>query len=184
MEFKIRETSILSPYELIIAAFWSLIRIKPSGEISIDELSQEAGVSRRTFYRNFKSTDEIWELIFQERTDYFISECKITKPKNFKALVKTFFDFWVFEKEFLNILKRSHKLDAFLQFFLTQTREAMADAIIAKNTDEVYQEYALYFVTSGLCGLLVKWLETGGINATPHMVWVASKIMRFDELHQ
>ena len=184
METKNHELIKDSPYELIIAAFWILIKIKPSGEISIDELSQAAGVSRRTFYRNFKSTDEIWELIFQERAGYFITECKITKPKNFQALVKTFFDYWVFEKEFLNILRRSDKLDAFLQCFLAATREAMSDAIITKNTDEAYQEYVLYFVTSGLCGLLVKWLKTGGNNATPHMVLVASKIMRFDELHQ
>jgi len=184
METKKHELLKDSPYNLIIAAFWSLIRAKPSIEISIDELSHTAGVSRRTFYRNFKSTDEIWELIFQERSDYFISECKITKPKNFKTLVKTFFDFWVFEKEFLNILLRNRKLDAFLQFFLSETRKVMSDAIIAKNESEVYQEYVPYFIVNGLCGILVKWLEDGAKTVPEVMVQVAAEIMTSDAFQQ
>ena len=170
--------------ELFLIAFMALMKEKPFEQISVNELSEKAGMSRRTFYRHFKSMETILECVLQDRIDYFVSHCSRDKPGNFKALVKSFFDFWYYEKTFLNILRKSKKLDLFLQFFIEQTRNVMSEAFPVQNEYSCHEAYMPYFIASGLCGILVKWLEDGATLKPEDMVQVASHIMKSDGLAQ
>lgn len=53
---KISSTNLFAK-ECIVSALIQLIYAKPLSSITISELCQKAGVSRMTFYRNYKSID-------------------------------------------------------------------------------------------------------------------------------
>ena len=54
---------------MILDAFAALTRTTPYGEITILRIVQEADVSRQTFYRHFRSKDEILAAMLQRIAD-------------------------------------------------------------------------------------------------------------------
>ena len=169
------------PKELFYDAFYNLMKEKPIDQIGVDEISEKVGLSRRTFYRHFKSTEDLLMYVFQRSVDYFTSYYLKKAPADFKSMITTFFEHWhYYDKQFLYTLKNNGKLDQFLQYFLSRTRDLLAENI--KNQDERsrYAAYVPYFIVSGLCGILVKWLEDGANIIPREMRHIAAYIMKSD----
>jgi len=182
-EFENYETPKTPPKELFHNAFWELMKEKPIDQISVDELSERAGLSRRTFYRNFKSIEDILQYTFRNRINFFISNYMRDKPENFKMLVRVCFKHWsLSDKPFLYILKDNNRLEQYIQCFLAQTRDLLLETIPVKDERSRYEAYVPYFIVSGLCGILVKWLEDGTTIFHRDMYHVASCIMKSDVL--
>lgn len=55
-----RKQSNILARECLIHALMSLLETRPLSSISITELTRKAGVSRMTYYRNYRSLDEIF----------------------------------------------------------------------------------------------------------------------------
>lgn len=58
---KEKSPSNLLARECIVEAMIKLIYEKPLSAITISELTERAGVSRMTFYRNYGSKEDVWK---------------------------------------------------------------------------------------------------------------------------
>ncbi|MDE5631168.1 MAG: TetR/AcrR family transcriptional regulator, partial [Bacilli bacterium] len=58
--------------EYIISALFTLMKKKKYEDISITEITNKAGVSRVSFYRNFNSTEDIIKKWIEDITDHFL----------------------------------------------------------------------------------------------------------------
>ena len=164
-------------------AFRLLMPSKPIDRISVDDLAEKTGLSRRTFYRHFGSMDDMLKYSFKHHTEDFISEYSKKKPYDFKTMIITFFECWHYsDKGFLFAMKHNNKLDLFLQYFMAQTRELLAKPFEPQNGGSPYAVYTPYFIVSCLCGILVKWLEDGARLKPEDMVRVAIEIMKVNLL--
>ena len=173
------------PKELFYDAFYNLMKEKPLDKIGVDEISERAGLSRRTFYRHFKSTESLLMYIFQKRIDFFISCYSKKRPVDFQSMVAASFGHWnCFDKQFLYILKSNGKLDRFLQCFLSRTIDLFAADMESEEKRSGYAAYVPYFITGGLCGILVKWLEDGANIVPRHMSRVATLVKKSDWLEK
>ena len=169
------------PKELFYDAFYNLMKEKPIDQIGVDEISEKAGLSRRTFYRHFKSTEDLLMYVFQRSVDYFTSYYLKKAPADFNSLIKAFFEYWNYQgKQFLYILKKNDRLDQFLQYFLSNTKDLWAESIKVEDKRSGYAAYTPHFIAGGLCGILVKWLEDGATIVPRHMYMVVSHIMKSD----
>ncbi len=52
--------------ECIVTALMQLLKEKPLSAISISELTERAGVSRMTYYRNYQSKEDIFSSYLEE----------------------------------------------------------------------------------------------------------------------
>jgi AcrR family transcriptional regulator len=52
--------------ECMVTALMKLVQTKPLSAISISEITEYAGVSRMTYYRNYSSKEEIFKIYMDE----------------------------------------------------------------------------------------------------------------------
>lgn len=94
--------------QMILDAFMALTKIMPYHEITLLRIVQEADVSRQTFYRHFRTKDEIltalMQCISEGVTEQFASLDQPTRREIFAA----YFAFWHKQADFLRIICEGH----------------------------------------------------------------------------
>lgn len=155
----------------LMDALLEIMKEKPYSKITIQEISDKALLSRRTFYRNFTSKDEVLSLkmkyICKEYILYFGNEHDLS----YKNIVRIYFEFWKDHLDFLLALDKSNllylmleKCNEYLPFIYNHFKGHLH---LFKN--EEYLEYALYFSSGGLWNVLLKWIKKGAKKSPMEM---------------
>ncbi|MBU3093412.1 TetR/AcrR family transcriptional regulator [Clostridium sp. CF011] len=155
----------------LLESFYRLLEKKSFKEISISEISKNAGLDRRTFYRHFKSTEELLEkycqTIISEFTALLLKQGTISKSN----VTIAYFSFWGNHLDFLNLLQRDNLLFFLLKEFdqlLIITRETVMPEIKESSITKE-EHYALAFHIGGFFNLLAKWLSQGAVESPEEM---------------
>ncbi|MBQ6889174.1 MAG: TetR/AcrR family transcriptional regulator [Lachnospiraceae bacterium] len=152
--------------KFFIDALLTLMQQKPYAEITITELSEYAQYDRRTFYRQFKSKDEVLCLhcatLLNEMASLMNLKGQLTPYSGFLS----YFEFWSKHKDFLSLLHEHNLLN-----FLADRQEYLLYQYVGKlvhndlpdslsDTSE-FSQYAFFFTLGGLWYSLVLWVRTG-----------------------
>ncbi|HEX3076015.1 MAG TPA: TetR/AcrR family transcriptional regulator [Lachnospiraceae bacterium] len=94
--------SALTSKRMISEALIEIIKEKEYKDITITEVCTRAQISRRTFYRNFETMDDV--LVFFTRTiiDEFKIEMKKHADENLNKMLVSYFTFWNTQSDLLN----------------------------------------------------------------------------------
>lgn len=135
----------------IAEALISLMKKKDYASITNKEITDKAGLSHITIYRNFKSKDDIIKYYLNNITDIFIKTSKIIyTPNDFTSYIIKLFTHLESYKDIGILLYKSDMIhylkDQFDRSFLSK----------AKNSNETYH-YA--FVSGGLYNLYYYWIK-------------------------
>ena len=171
-----------TPRDLFYNAFWDLMKEKPIDQIGIDEISERAGLSRRTFYRHFKSVDDVLTYFFRKKTDLFISHFTRYKPTDYISLAKVSFEYCAISKEFMLVLKKNNKLELYLQYLFEKTSFLMKKIFENNKKATLIDIYTSHFIIGSLYGVLLRWLKSGMIVDVKDMCEVVSDILKSDTL--
>lgn len=149
-----RRTTATTGYlkECMGTALLELMKEKPVEKISIEEMTAKADVGRSTYFRYFKSKDEVlsfkiqclWERFFNERRGDEIS-------LDTREGIKLIFEFCLSVKPVLDLLYSANHQNVILSFYLQS-----AIPTVAKPDTETY--YFVRFITYGLFGLINAWV--------------------------
>lgn len=93
---------------MILDAFAALTRTTPYGEITILRIVQEADVSRQTFYRHFRSKDEILAAMLQRIADGVTERLQSLQQPTRREIFATYLSFWRENADFLRIVCEGH----------------------------------------------------------------------------
>ncbi len=141
-------------------ALLKLMHTEEYQEITIQEITAHAGLSRRTFYRNYSSKDEILEgrfyKIWMEYRSLLVQQTDLSLPN----IAKIFFTQMQNHKDFLLLVNR-HQL---LPLFLAKVDELLPPAFneLKGETAPFSREsisYALAFSAGGFMRILIRWLN-------------------------
>lgn len=149
-----------------IDALLALMEEKPYGEITVSALSERAQYDRRTFYRYFKSRDDILCLYYagllHEMAELTSQKGALT-PRSFCL---AYFEFWQKHKDFLTLLDKHRLLH-----FLGERQELMIYHHVGHRVQDnlpdtlsetvEFGQYAFYFTQGGLWSALIYWVHTG-----------------------
>jgi AcrR family transcriptional regulator len=160
--------------ECIVSALLQLIKKEPLSAVTISELTERAGVSRMTFYRNYESKEDIFRSYMSEILDKYELE---TEKKYGK---KKYYD----QENLLHCFKYFREYSDFLDglilcgyghFFL----RSISDYMVRKwtrsgeNSMEVYKMRAF---AGALYGLYIAWSENHYRETPEEMVLVLKGI--------
>lgn len=147
-------------------ALLDLMRRKPFGEITVSELAENALYDRRSFYRNFRSKDDILllycSMVFQEMADMMKNNGPLTPRSGFLA----YFEFWDRHRPFLKLMD-SQGLLGFLgeaqgKLLYGNVGLRVHDDLPARLDDTPeFSQFAYYFTLGGLWQVLLYWIQTG-----------------------
>ena len=155
MPYKKRDKTVKERIYLALIRLISSDR-KPSDQLTIQEIVDEAGVCRNSFYRNFLSKDDIFTDKFQEVA---IQSGKIMKSLHgdfVSDMIFSFFETARLNKEFLLCFYKA----APKKYFDTFTG-VIIESNIADKTEEVSpQDYYTYAARAWITvGILTEWIS-------------------------
>lgn len=168
---KNRKKELNRSQKFYIDALLALMQKKPYAEITVTELSEYAQYDRRTYYRHFKTKDDILYLhcatLLHEMAEIMNAKGPLTPYSGFLS----YFQFWNRHKDFLALLNR-HNLLHFLgekqeQLIYQHVGKLVHDDLPDKlsGTSE-FSQYAFCFTLGGLWSSLVFWIRNG-MQQTP-----------------
>ncbi len=137
------------------------LRNKKIEDISVTDICRYANVSRRTYYRNCESKEDL--IVYC--TDFLVS--KLLGSTDFREqdpykLYIGFFLYWKEHKEFLSLLYKNSLFDLFLKEFIeicnAHMRYPLQEESLKHSGDlELTRRYSNAFVVGGLGQMLKEW---------------------------
>lgn len=130
-------------------------------KVTILQICQEAGVNRSTFYRKFKSKDDLLRWKSNQLVQIYIHELNELGKVNMDDVVVFFYQFWIKYKSFILMLQKQNMqlflLNEFNRHILNvhqSTREKFQH-----NLNEEYMMLSLSFNVGGLWNMLLYAIE-------------------------
>ncbi len=142
----------------IVEALFKLMNEHEYAKISITDIAEKAGVGRATFYRYFKSKEEVIEFYFTHNTKEFLFEqhyyprCRA----DYVGVAKSVFEKFQRNKECFRLLRRAHLEYLYLDFL---NRE-MVETFRAEYPDRS-SLYEPYLFAGMIFNVSMAWLDSG-----------------------
>ena len=135
-------------------ALLRLMREKPVEKISVEEMTAEADVGRVTYFRYFKSKDEVLACKFRKLWERYTEANGQVDLRERSLAAKSYFSFCLSIRETIDLVYERGHQQAFLEAFL--------DVIRSYDTGmEPPAEYARNYYAYGLFGLFNTWVRHG-----------------------
>lgn len=132
-------------------------------EITVTQITQEAQLSRKTFYRLFSNKDDILLLFFEGLFQECFAQIKARRIQHYWEVVQVFFDFWEERKELLFLLQKNNLLAIVFERsyqYAMQVFEFVRSKECAASFS-VPLPYMLAYSVGGMHSMLLKWIEKG-----------------------
>lgn len=146
--------------------------------ITVTQICQEANLSRRTFYRLYKSKEDILSEYLFLLAEEFKSIVSEAVPKHYIEVAAIYFSFWKQHEDFLNLLKKNKMLEV-----IYNTAREMAPSVfktVKPNTqlDVDALSFALSYSLGGLNGMLIQWVEDGMRLSSDQLVAILKQTLK------
>jgi len=100
----------------IMTALFSLLKTEKFNELSVAEIAANAEVSRKTFYRNFKTKRAVLDYYLKQSVDDYFNQIQSTQCTTFKDVILCFFTYWKSETPYMQLLNANQLLTDALNF--------------------------------------------------------------------
>lgn len=155
----------------IINATIKLLETKPLEEISVSDISAEAGVSRNSYYRNFPDKESIIRSYLNALLDQWDYDYNHTRKSDQSSeLYLSFFSFLKDNEQFFLLLRRRNLFYLFREVYLSKYGPKV-------DQDNV-SAYVVAFIQNGMLGWVDEWIERGMQEPAQDMAGLISKASR------
>lgn len=162
--------------ECIVEALIQLLEEKSLSAITISELTEKAGVSRMTYYRNYDTKEDIFETYLDDVMEYYHEDVqKLMLQGNYYDSDNMIHCFYYLKehRRFLDCLLKNG-----FGYLLLKTISNYVIKTWYKPEDEITRYYKLQAFAGSLYNLYITW-SSGGMKEKPEeMATVLYKIYR------
>ena len=147
----------------IAEAMLEVMKIYDYKEITVTQITQEAQVSRKTFYRHFRDKDEVLKHLFDSLYQECISSITNRGIHHYWDVVQCFFDFWEKHSETLKLMNQSNLVPQLFEESYGRSFEVFR-SVKSEDIAEHYKAqlpYLLAYSIGGMNSMLIKWIENG-----------------------
>ena len=152
-------TRVIESMNLISLSMLKLIRLKHYPDISIVEICEDCGVSRKTFYRNFDTKEDIINYILYRKMSEIIDQINLAVDDN--DFFRRFMEYWKNEDALISMLYHNNLWDMFT-YCLTVFIDLMKlqePALNHISNPEILAEYYYPLYASILATLVKNWTK-------------------------
>ena len=166
----------------IVESFFDLLYIKPISDISITEITENAEIDRRTFYRHFKSKDDIISFYIHEASKQYEDIIQANMLFDNQSIASAFFSICYKHKDILKLLYKHNLLYLLLNdlnsiFQKYQHKFASKEELQSEN-----RAFILAYHIGGLWNLLIMWLSDDCKKTPNQMSEIVSELMEFKQI--
>jgi len=140
--------------EYISESLMILMAKKNYSDISINEITDKAGVNRSTYYRNFSSKEDIIKFYFSNIMQIYLSDYHKSAVHSFENYMYTLFrHFYKHKKELLLIYKNG------LAYLILEELNRIFEENRAGKNVSIREQYNMYFHTGGIFNFYILWFS-------------------------
>ena len=156
----------LQSKQWIYEALFTLMSIKPYNSITISELTKKADLSRRTFYRNFDSKDDVLQYYLSKIVDEYTKRLLQYRTYTLEFSIELLLNLCRDHQHNLLILRDNHMLGLLLENWtraLPQVHNTVLNHLqdFPEFNDQEALEYLLAFNVGGTFNVMLKWINDG-----------------------
>lgn len=136
----------------------------PYSEISVKQIVAEAGIVRKTFYRNFSDKSDVLDAYLNGIMYEYVSVVQQIKDCRLPNVLNVIFRFCAMHKDLLLLLHKNHLLHLLLDKWNTfipdvHDRIIDKDSAFFKTCQDLRMEYILAFNIGAVWNMIVMWIE-------------------------
>lgn len=156
--------SALRSKEEITNAFLKLTRQYPYSEIIVKQIIIESGVSRKTFYRNFDSKDDILRSLIDASIDTYLSRLMSHECLTANLFLDTILDFCYKNRDFFIFLSNNNLMHL-AQYALNEkityvhNSSEIKESSLFENVEN--DNYIIRFNIGGILNIVDLWITNG-----------------------
>lgn len=154
----------------IIESLLLLLEHKDFQSITISEITVKAGVNRSTYYRHFKSKEEIVFCFLDGIMEAYLEQCK-TKKQTLEPYLREMFSFFLSYKKELLLLYHNG-----LSLILLDVLNKHFSEVITSDMPLVEQYRAIYHI-GGIFNHFIFWFSRDMKDAPDELINAALKIL-------
>ena len=150
-------------------------------EISVSDLCEEIGVPRKAFYRYFSGKDgALHALIDHTLLDFeqFSGILVGSNPTNIQQELRSFFEFWLQHRQFLDALERSSLSGVLVQRAISQAQNEYTMPRYQTNAEiRRIQSHAITFCICGIMSMVTRWHRSGYAESPAELAQIAATLL-------
>lgn len=181
--------SALRSKKVITESLLLLMKQCPYTEITVKQILLETDISRKTFYRNFSSKDDVLNSYIDTILQDYVNA--IQQPQQNFSLIQTLdviFFFCENNKELLFILRDNRLLYLLLEklnaLILNEHNRYLSESQENHSESKLLTEYIIYFNIGAIWNLIVRWIENNMrdsvIDIKKSVIFYLSNIKKID----
>lgn len=155
--------SALRSKKVITESLLLLMKKYPYAEITVKQILLETDISRKTFYRNFLSKDDVLNSFINTLLQDYVNTIQQQQKCSLLKTLDVIFDFCEKNKEILFILRDNRLLYLLLEklnvLILNEHNRYIAESQENHLESQLLTEYIIYFNIGGIWNLIVRWIE-------------------------
>lgn len=144
----------LRSQHLISAALLQLMQTESFSGISITHICHQAGIGRKTFYRNFETKEDVIDFQLDQLIDRYRGQMlQIPEPER----LRHFYAFFQQQMRYINLLYENQLIDRMIQ----RLSDCMHAILPRFSADEVEQAYRCAQIIGSLEAIFSLWAARG-----------------------
>lgn len=181
--------SALRSQKVITESLLLLMKKYPYAEITVKQILLETDISRKTFYRNFLSKDDVLNSFINTILQDYVNAIQQQQQKySHLQTLDVIFDFCEKNKEILFILRDNRLLYLLLEklnvLILNEHNRYISESQENHLESQLLTEYIIYFNIGGVWNLIVGWIENNMrdavIDIKKSVIFYLSNIRKID----
>lgn len=148
-------------------------------EISISDLCQETGITRKSFYRYFSSKEgALFSLLDHTVMEFYESgTIQGLRGGTPQGDLERFFQFWYTHRDLLDALQRSNLTGVLVERCTILAQREQLTPSLTRGWDAFKQEIAISFAVCGLLSIVFRWHQDGFRASPKEMAEVATAML-------
>lgn len=174
--------------EWLTTAFFELLKRHPYGEFTVKDISEQAQLSRRTFYRSFKDKEDLLDDYGNRMIHAYLARLTNLSKANmdFEQVLTTFFSFWYEQRNEIRLLIKQNLFMVLLAKLSPQATKLYDVFQAPWHIEGTKREisYVMSFSFGGFCNILNMWLieeNPDSPKEVAHTLLIALKKMNYEE---
>lgn len=136
-------------------ALYSLLENKHFSEITVKDITEKAGVSRLTFYRNFETKEDIIRYHMKCGFEEYLQELENNKIISLQDMITLCFRYWEQRKEEIIMLSSQN-----MSWLLREPFEEFLNKILeCIEFKEKYTYFQVQFLIGGMFSNMIAWVN-------------------------
>ena len=136
----------------IVQSLIELMKTHEFEEITVKNISELAEVNRSTYYRNFKSKEDIIKYKLESMMDEYLEEFESKHDRTKEAYIRTILETFLKHEEFLKIIHKQNQSYILQKVLANYFNNILRDA----SKREMYQ---VYYHIGGIYNFIICWIE-------------------------